>query len=371
MAVIGIPKELKDHEDRVAITPAGVGELVASGHKVLIESDAGHGSQISNQEYEAAGARIVPGSDPIWEDTDLVLKVKEPLPEEFPRLREGQTLFTYLHLAANRDLTEELLKSRTTAIAYETVTAKDGLLPLLTPMSEIAGRLSSIIAADLLRNARGGRGVLMGGSAGVEAATTVVIGAGVAGWNAVRMAQGMESHTIVLDTNIARLREIDTLYRGAVKTLVSNRLSLEQVALEADVVIGAVLVPGALAPKLIDKETVMNMREGSVFIDISIDQGGCSETSHMTTHSEPTYLEHGVLHYCVGNMPGAVPRTATYALTNATLPFALALANQGLDALRGNAGFAEGLNCVEGILTNLSVASAHGHQGTSADAYLS
>jgi len=357
---VGIPKELKDNEYRVAITPAGVRELRVSGHDVLIERSAGLGSSIADSDFERAGAQIVDDADAVFANADMVLKVKEPVPDEFHRLREGLVLFTYLHLAASEPVTRALIESGTTAVAYETIELPDRSLPLLAPMSEVAGRMAPQVGAHYLQRENGGRGVLMGGVSGVRPAKVVVIGAGMAGMNAAWIAQGMEAEVVVLDKNINKLREIDRIHQGRINTLASNRLSVEETVTSADLVIGAVLVPGALAPKVVTEDVIKEMRPGSVIVDISIDQGGCFETSKMTTHSHPTYLVHDVVHYCVGNMPGAVPHTSTYALTNATLPYVLALADKGLEAaVRDDPAFALGVNVFKGGVVYEPVAAAH------------
>ncbi|MGH2808926.1 MAG: alanine dehydrogenase, partial [Actinomycetota bacterium] len=312
---VGVPCELKDNEYRVAITPAGVRELVVGGHDVLIEHEAGVGSSIPDRDFERAGARIVPDADTVFADSDMVLKVKEPITEEFHRLRDGLILFTYLHLAASEPVTRVLVDSGTTGVAYETVELDDHSLPLLAPMSEVAGRMAPHAGANFLERAHGGRGVLMGGVSGVAPARVIVIGAGMAGMNAAWIAQGMEAEVLVLDKNINKLREIDKIHKGRIVTIASNRLSVEEAVMSADLVIGAVLVPGARAPKIVTEDIIKEMKAGAVVVDISIDQGGCFETSHMTTHSDPVYVVHDVVHYCVGNMPGAVPHTSTYALT--------------------------------------------------------
>jgi alanine dehydrogenase len=366
--MVGVPRELKDNEYRVAITPAGVRELGVAGHRVLIERAAGVGSSIPDEEFERAGASIVSDADTVFAESDLVLKVKEPVPEEFHRLREGLILFTYLHLAASEAVTRALLDSRTAAVAYETVEPADRSLPLLAPMSEVAGRMAPQVGANYLERERGGRGILLGGVSGVRPARVVVIGAGMAGMNAAWIAQGMEAEVVVLDKNINKLREIDRIHQGRILTLASNRLSVEETVASADLVIGAVLVPGALAPKVVTEDVVKEMRPGSVVVDISIDQGGCFETSHMTTHSDPTYLVDDVVHYCVGNMPGAVPHTSTYALTNATLPYVVELANRGLaDAVSSDPALAKGVNVYEGAVVYEPVAAAHGLPATRLD----
>ncbi|MCC3313699.1 alanine dehydrogenase [Nocardia africana] len=359
---IGIPRETKNHEYRVAITPAGVHELVQGDHEVIVESGAGIGSSFSDEDFKAAGAQILSSADQVWSAADLLLKVKEPIAEEYSRLRHDQVLFTYLHLAASKECTDALLTSRTTAIAYETVTAGDGSLPLLAPMSEVAGRLAPQAGAYHLMRHGGGRGVLMGGVPGVAPAKVLVIGAGVSGKNAIAIAYGMHADVTVVDLSTARLREIDALYSGQVKTIVSNTFELEQAVLEADVVIGAVLIPGAKAPKLVSNALVERMKPGSVLVDIAIDQGGCFEDSRPTTHAEPTYTVHNSVFYCVANMPGAVPRTSTYALTNATLPYIVALADKGWEeAVATVPGLAEGLLIHDGKLLSDEVATAHGY----------
>jgi len=358
---VGVPAELKDHEYRVAITPAGVRELVVNGHEVLIENDAGRGSSIYDEEFERAGATIVAEADDVFAESDMVLKVKEPVPEEFHRLREGLVLFTYLHLAADEKVTRALLESGTTGVAYETIEAPDGALPLLAPMSEVAGRMAPHVGANLLERGRGGRGILLGGVSGVRPGKVVVIGAGMSGMNAAWIAQGMEAEVIVLDIDINKLRDIDRIHQGKILTLASNRLVLEETIAAADLVIGAVLVHGAKAPKLVTREMVAAMKPGCVVVDISIDQGGCFETSRMTTHSDPTYLVGDVIHYCVGNMPGAVPHTSTYALTNATMPFVIALASKGVEAAAAeDPGLALGVNTFKGSCVYEPVAEAHG-----------
>jgi alanine dehydrogenase len=359
--IVGIPKEVKDHEYRVAATPEGVRELTRTGHEVVVESGAGVGSALPDETFTAAGARILPNADAVFEAADMIVKVKEPQPEEFERFRQDHILFTYLHLAADKPLTEFLLDRKVASVAYETVELEDGRLPLLAPMSEIAGRMAPQVGAYFLERSYGGRGVLMGGAAGVSPARVVVLGAGMAGLNAAWIAAGMEAEVLVLDTNVDRLRYVDQIQRGRIQTVMSSALAIEQLVADADLVIGAVLIPGAKAPHLVTEELVSRMRAGAVIVDISIDQGGCVETAHVTTHSEPTYLVHDVVHYCVGNMPGAVPRTSTYALTNVTLPYAIAIATKGLErAVREDAALALGVNAHAGALTNQGVAEAHG-----------
>jgi alanine dehydrogenase len=358
---VGVPREVKNHEYRVAITPAGVHELVRDGHEVYLEQDAGAGSRIPDADFAAAGATILPSADDVWLAGDLILKVKEPVAEEYHRMRKGQVLFTYLHLAASRECTQALLDAGVTAIAYETVQLPDGSLPLLAPMSEVAGRMAPQVGAHHLQRDGGGRGVLMGGVSGVYAAKVVVLGAGVSGMNAAAIALGMQAEVLLLDRNIARLRQADAIYQGHLQTVASNAYEVERAVLDADLVIGAVLVPGAKAPKLVSNELVSRMRPGSVLVDIAIDQGGCFEDSHPTTHADPTYLVHEALFYCVANMPGAVPHTSTYALTNVTLPYAVEIAAHGWhEALRRDQALAGGLNTYDGEITCLPVAQAHG-----------
>ena len=358
---VGVPRELKDNEYRVAITPAGVRELVVQGHSVLIEHDAGVGSSIPDNDFERAGATIVPDADTVFAEAEMVLKVKEPIAEEFHRLRPGLILFTYLHLAASEPVTRALIDSKTTGVAYETVELPDRSLPLLAPMSEVAGRMAPQVGATLLERGHGGRGVLLGGVSGVRPGKVVVIGAGMAGMNAAWIAQGMEAEVVVLDKNINKLRDIDRIHQGKILTLASNRLSVEETVISADLVIGAVLIPGALAPRVVTEDVVKEMKPGSVLVDISVDQGGCFETTRMTTHSDPTYVVHDVVHYCVGNMPGAVPHTSTYGLTNATLPYVVELAEHGLKgAIARDPALATGVNVYEGSVVYEPVAEAHG-----------
>ncbi len=358
---VGVPKEIKNHEYRVAITPAGVHELVRSGHQVYLERGAGTGSAIPDQDFITAGAEILPTADDVWQAGDLILKVKEPVAEEYHRMRAGQVLFTYLHLAASRPCTDALLDSGITAIAYETVQLPDGSLPLLAPMSEVAGRMAPQCGAHHLQRDGGGRGVLMGGVSGVYAAKVVVLGAGVSGMSAAAIALGMQAEVLLVDKNVARLRQADAIYQGHCQTVASNAYEIEKAVIDADLVIGAVLVPGAKAPKLVSNELVSRMKSGSVLVDISIDQGGCFEDSHPTTHAEPTYRVHDSVFYCVANMPGAVPHTSTYALTNVTLPYVVEIANNGWQAaLAADPAFALGLNTHAGAITCPPVADAHG-----------
>jgi alanine dehydrogenase len=369
---IGVPKEVKTHEYRVAMTPSGVHELVRGGHEVYVEAEAGLGSAIPDDLYVEAGAKILPTAEDVWETGDLILKVKEPIASEYHRMRSGQTLFTYLHLAASVEFTDALLERGVTGIAYETVQTPDGALPLLAPMSEVAGRLAPQAGAYHLMRQGGGRGVLMGGVSGVYAAKVVVIGAGVSGMNAAAIALGMQAEVLLLDKNIDKLREADRIYQGHLQTVASNTYEIERAVLDADLVIGAVLVPGAKAPMLISNALVARMQPGSVLVDISIDQGGCFEDSRPTTHAEPTYQVHDSVFYCVANMPGAVPHTSTYALTNVTLPYAVALANKGWkQALRDDHSLAMGLNTHDGYLTYGPVAEAHGREHLSLEKVLS
>ncbi len=358
---VGIPREVKNHEYRVAITPAGVVELVANGHAVTVETQAGAGSSILDEEYTAAGATIATSAEDVWDDAELVLKVKEPVESEYGLLRKEQVLFTYLHLAASRACTDALLAAGTTAVGYETVQLADRSLPLLAPMSEVAGRMAPQVGAHCLEREAGGRGVLMGGVSGVYAAKVVVLGAGVSGMNAAAISLGMQAEVLLLDKNLAKLREADRIYQGHLQTVASNAYEIERAVLDADLVIGAVLVPGAKAPTLVTDELVSRMKPGAVLVDISVDQGGCFESTRPTTHSEPTFEVNGCLFYCVANMPGAVPHTSTYALTNVTLPYAVAIANLGLrTAVDADPALALGVNTVGGSLVYAPVAEAHG-----------
>ena len=358
---VGVPREIKDNEFRVGLTQSSVSELVHFGHEVLIEANAGAGSGISDSDYEAAGARIVPHAQEIFARADLVVKVKEPLANERAMLRPGQTHFTYLHLAPDRAQTLDLVKSGATCIAYETVTSPSGSLPLLTPMSEVAGRLAPQVGAHCLEREAGGRGVLLGGVPGVPAGEVIILGGGVAGSHAATIALGMGANVTVIDRNPEALRRLDFRFGTGVSTLVSTRATIAEAVKRADLLVCTVLVPGAAAPKLVTRDMVRSMKNGAVIVDISIDQGGCCETSRPTSHSHPTYVEEGVVHYCVTNMPGAVPRTSTFALNNATLPFVLALANKGVKkALADDVHLRNGLNVHAGKVTCRPVAEAHG-----------
>jgi alanine dehydrogenase len=362
---VAIPREVKNNEYRVACTPAGVHELVAHGHEVFVEAGAGTGSSIPDEEFLAAGAKVLPTAEEVWAEGRLVLKVKEPLAGEYRHLRSGQVLFTYLHLAASVELTSALLDAGVTGIAYETVQAESGALPLLAPMSEIAGRLAPQVGACALLRPNGGRGVLPAGVPGVHPARVVVIGGGVAGRNAARIAAGMGADVELLDTNAEKLREIDREFHGTVRTVTSNRYTVEQAVRAADLVIGAVLIPGAKAPKLVSHQLVSRMKTGSVLVDIAIDQGGCFADSRPTTHDDPTYPVEQSIFYCVANMPGAVPNTATNALTNATLPYALRVADLGWQqACRADHALARGVNTHAGHLLNEPVAQAHDRRWT-------
>ncbi len=356
---IGIPRELKDHEYRVGMTPAGVHTLVEAGHEVVTEAGAGLGSGFSDDEYDRAGARILPSADEIYAFGDLIIKVKEPIEPEYQRMREGQTLYTYLHLAPLPVLTEVLQQRKVTGIAYETITDSRGGLPLLTPMSEVAGRMSVLVGATYLQRAHGGRGILVSGVPGVPPGDVVVIGGGIVGLNAIKIAHGMGARVTVLETNADRMRWLDDIFHGAVTTLASNRFNLEAALKRADLLIGAVLIPGAAAPKLVTREMLKLMKSGSVIVDVAVDQGGCFETTHATTHSDPVYEVDGVVHYCVANMPGAVPRTSTMALTNATLPFALKIAKLGFkDAVLSDQHLRQGVNTYAGHITCKPVADS-------------
>ena len=357
--IIGVPKEIKDHEARVGITPAGVKALSEAGHKVLVETHAGAQSGFPDHEYQDAGAEIVGDAGYAWGKADTVVKVKEPIEQEYAYFREGLVLFTYLHLAPLPGLTDRLLESKVTGIAYETVRDKQGTLPLLTPMSEVAGRMSVQVGAAYLEKEHGGRGILLGGVPGVPPAHVTIIGGGIVGTNAARIALGFGAKVTLVDLNLNRLREIDDIFNGRVYTLASNSYNLGHATHEADLVIGAVLIPGATAPKIVTHAMVSRMRKGAVIVDVAIDQGGCVETARPTSHSDPSYTVDGVVHYCVTNMPGAVPHTSTLALTNATFPYLLRIANLGTrEALKRDPGFADGLNTWMGSLTHRGVAES-------------
>ncbi len=358
---VGVPREIVDKEYRVALTPQGAHELVLEGHRVLVEKGAGEGSSITDEEFSSAGAAIVPSAEDVYAESELILKVKEPQESEFPFLREGQIVFTFLHLAAHRRLTEELLKRRVIGLAYETVQKPDGSLPLLAPMSEVAGRMAPQVGAHYLEKMNGGRGLLLGGATGVPPANVVILGAGIVGSHAAILATGMDAHVIVMDKSVVKLRYLEHILHGRVTTLISNKMNVREMVRQADLVVGAVLVPGARCPVLVGEDVVKDMRPGSVVVDVSIDQGGCVMTSRPTTHSEPVYVVHDVLHYCVGNIPGAVPHTSTFALTNVTLPYVTMIADLGLaEAVRRDPSLARGVNTIEGRITNRPVAEAHG-----------
>jgi len=368
---IGVPKEIKNHEYRVGLTPAAVRELTARGHDVLVETLAGETIGLHDEMYARAGAKILAQAEEVFAAADMIVKVKEPQPVEIKRLRPGQTLFTYLHLAPDPEQTKGLLESGAICIAYETVTDARGGLPLLAPMSEVAGRMSIQAGAHCLEIAQGGRGQLLGGVPGVPAAKVVVLGGGVVGTNAARMAMGLEAHVIILDVSLGRLKELDEQFGSRMHTLFSTIDAIEEQVVSADLVIGGVLLPGAAAPKLITEKMVKQMKKGSVIVDVAIDQGGCAETSHATTHADPTYRVHDVVHYCVANMPGAVARTSTFALNNATLPFTLALADKGPDAaMKANPHLRHGLNVYKNTLTYEAVANAQKLPFKSAEAVL-
>ena len=359
--IIGVPREIKEEELRVAITPAGVSAFAAHGHKVLIEKAAGVGSGILDGEYKKAGATIVKDASTIWERVDMILKVKEPLESEYPLIHEGQIIFTYLHLAANKTLTQRLLESKVTSVAYETIQLDDGSLPLLAPMSEVAGRLSIQVGAQCLEAGSGGKGILLSGVSGVPPAKVVIIGAGIAGINASHVAAGIGAQVSILDVNPTRLAYVRDIMKGCVTTVMSNPANIEEEVQRADLVIGAVLIPGALAPKLVTRDMVKQMKPGSAIVDIAVDQGGVCETTRPTTHDNPTFMAYKVVHYCVANMPGAVPRTSTYALTNSTLSYALELADHGLEeSMERNKVLLRGLNTYKGKVTVKGVAEAFG-----------
>ncbi|HEY6967643.1 MAG TPA: alanine dehydrogenase [Candidatus Angelobacter sp.] len=361
--IIGVPKEVKDHESRVGIVPSGVKALADAGHKVVVETNAGALSSMPDEDYKAAGAQIAASAGEVWNRADMVVKVKEPIEKEHQYFREGLVLFTYLHLAPLPDLTEMLLKKKVTGIAYETIRDRNNTLPLLTPMSEVAGRMSVQVGASYLEKERGGRGVLLGGVPGVPPAQVTIIGAGIVGTNAAKIALGMGAIVTLIDLNLNRLREIDDIFNGRVYTLASNYYSISKSCAHADLVIGAVLIPGAAAPKLVTRQMVSKMKQGAVIVDVAIDQGGCIETAHPTTHSDPAYTVDGVVHYCVTNMPAAVPHTSTLALTNATFPYVMKLAQMGpAAAMKSDNGIREGVNTFKGYVTYPAVAESQDRQ---------
>ena len=356
---IGLPKEIKDNEYRVGLTPAGVNALTGAGHEVFVQKTAGDGSGFSDEQYVNAGGKLLDTADEIWQTGEMIVKVKEPVAPEYPRMRENQLLFTYLHLAPELELTKQLLEKKVTGVAYETITDKKGTLPLLTPMSEVAGRMAVQVGATFLEKMNGGRGILLGGVPGVPAANVVIIGGGVVGTEAAKMAVGLGAKVTIIDINLDRLRQLDDIFLSKVQTLASSPYAIHEAISHADLVIGGVLVVGAAAPKLLTRAMLKDIPNGAVLVDVAVDQGGCFETTHATTHSNPTFYEEGVLHYCVANMPGAVPRTSTFALTNATLPYALALANKGFEkAIQDDKGLAEGVNTYAGKLTYEAVAAS-------------
>jgi alanine dehydrogenase len=367
--IVGLPKEIKDNEYRVGLTPAGVRALTDAGHKVIVEKSAGDGSGFDDSLYQKAGAEIINSADDVWAKAEMIVKVKEPIEPEYPRMREGQLLFTYLHLAPDHKLTQELLKRKVTGIAYETITDRRGSLPLLTPMSEVAGRMAIQVGAHYLEKMAGGRGILLGGVPGVPAARVVIIGGGVVGTNSAKIAVGMGANVTIIDNNLDRLRELDDIFLTKIATLASSAYMIHDAISTADLIVGAVLVPGASAPKLVTRSMLKDVPNGAVIVDVAVDQGGCIETTHPTTHSDPTYYVEGVLHYCVANMPGAVPRTSTFALTNATLPYAVKLATKGFfDAIRSDDGLKAGVNTYAGHCTYEAVAVAQNIPYTSIDA---
>lgn len=356
---IGVPTEIKDNEYRVGMTPSGVRDLTSDGHTVYIQQGAGTGSGFSDDEYKTAGGKILPDAAAVYQEADMIVKVKEPVADDLKRMKDGQVLFTYLHLAPVPDLTASLLTKKIKGIAYETISGRGGSLPLLTPMSEVAGRMSVHIGAYYLQKPNGGRGILLGGVPGVLPGDVVIIGGGIVGINAAKMALGLGARVTILDNNLDRLRYLDDIFRGTVQTLASNKAHIADAVRVADLLVGGVLIPGAAAPKLVTREMVKTMKKGSVIVDVAIDQGGCVEGVHPTTHSNPTFEVDGVIHYCVTNMPGAVPRTSTIALTNATLPFTRILANLGFErAIRENSGLAEGVNVLDGNITYKAVAES-------------
>jgi alanine dehydrogenase len=369
--IVGLPKEIKDNEYRVGLTPAGVRALSDGNHQVIVELSAGEGSGFDDALYQRAGAQIIDSADDVWAKADMIVKVKEPIEPEYARMREGQLLFTYLHLAPDRKLTEQLIQRKVTGIAYETITDRRGGLPLLTPMSEVAGRMAIQVGAHYLEKMAGGRGILLGGVPGVPAARVVIIGGGVVGTNAAKIAVGMGAHVTMIDNNLERLRELDDIFLSKISTLASSAYMIHDAISQADLIVGAVLVPGASAPRLVTKNMLKDVPNGAVIVDVAVDQGGCIETTHPTTHSNPTYYVEGVLHYCVANMPGAVPRTSTFALTNATLPYAVKLANLGFfEAIRSDAGLKAGVNTYAGHCTYEAVAAAQEIPYTGIDALI-
>jgi alanine dehydrogenase len=366
--IVGLPKEIKDNEYRVGLTPAGVRALTDAGHQVFVEQTAGEGSGFEDALYQRAGGQILNSADEVWAKGEMIVKVKEPIKPEYPRMREGQLLFTYLHLAPDKDLTTELLERKVTGIAYETITDRRGGLPLLTPMSEVAGRMAIQVGAHYLEKMSGGRGILLGGVPGVPAARVVILGGGVVGTNAAKIAVGMGAHVTMIDSNLDRLRELDDIFLSKISTLASSAYMIHDAISQADLIVGAVLVPGASAPRLVTRSMLKDVPNGAVIVDVAVDQGGCIETTHPTTHSDPTYYVEGVLHYCVANMPGAVPRTSTFALTNATLPYALRLANRGFfEAIATDGGLKAGVNTYAGYCTYEAVATSQGLKYTSLD----
>ena len=368
---IGLPKEIKDNEYRVGLTPAGVNALVHAGHELFVQKTAGEGSGFSDEQYVNAGGKLLDTADEIWQTGEMIIKVKEPVAPEYPRMRENQLLFTYLHLAPEFELTKQMMERKVTGVAYETITDKKGTLPLLVPMSEVAGRMSIQVGATYLEKMNGGKGILLGGVPGVPAANVVIIGGGIVGTEAAKMAVGLGAHVTIIDRNLDRLRQLDDIFLSKVQTLASSRYGIEEAISHADLVIGAVLVVGAAAPKLVTRDMLKVIPNGAVLVDVAVDQGGCFETTHATTHSNPTYYEEGVLHYCVANMPGAVPRTSTFALTNATLPYALDLANKGFEkAIGEDAGLAEGVNTFGGKLTYEAVATSQNLEYTPLDSMI-
>ena len=368
---IGLPKEIKDNEYRVGLTPAGVQALENAGHEVYVQKTAGGGSGFTDEQYVKAGAELLDTADEVWQTGDMIVKVKEPVAPEYSRMRENQLLFTYLHLAPEFELTKQMLERKVTGIAYETITDENGRLPLLTPMSEVAGRMAVQVGATYLEKMNGGRGILLGGVPGVPAANVVIIGGGVVGTEAAKMAVGLGARVTIIDRNLDRLRQLDDIFLSKVQTLASSRYAIEEAISHADLVIGAVLVVGAAAPKLVTRDMLNLIPHGAVLVDVAVDQGGCFETTHATTHSNPTYYEEGVLHYCVANMPGAVPRTSTFALTNATLPYALALANKGFEAaIKDDPGLCEGVNTYAGKLTYEAVAESQSLEYTPLDSLI-